>query len=85
MAAYESIMQGVQHGIQTPYATLIQQNPYMPADVKQAALQQYEQQMQQQQAMAQQQQQGEMQMQQQKQQHDMAMQQVAMIQKQEVV
>jgi len=75
MAAYESIMQGVQHGIQTPYTTLVETNPYMPADVKQKAIEQYQQQMQQQQAMAQQQQQHEMGMQQQKQQGDMAMQQ----------
>ncbi len=47
MAAYESIMQGVQHGIQTPYITLVEQNPFLPADVKQRIIEQYQQQQQQ--------------------------------------
>jgi len=53
MAAYESIMQGVQHGIQTPYVTLVEQNPFLPADVKQRIIEQYQQQMQQQMQMQQ--------------------------------
>ncbi|GEM_PF-2194631 len=53
MAAFESIMQGVQHGVQTPYVTLVKQNPYLPSDVKQECIDEYMQQQQQMLAMQQ--------------------------------
>lgn len=53
MAAFEAIMQGIQHGIQTPYITLVEQNPFLPADVKQKIIEQYQQQEQQMMAMQQ--------------------------------
>jgi hypothetical protein len=61
MAAFESIMQGIQHGIQTPYVTLVEQNPFIPADVKERIIEQYQQQMQQQMQMQQAQQMGQVQ------------------------
>lgn len=47
MAAHESIQQEIQHGVQVPYVTLVEQNPYLPPDVKQRCIEQYEQQQQQ--------------------------------------
>jgi len=69
MAAYESIMQGVQHGVQVPYITQIEQNPYLPSDIKKKCIEQYQQQ---------QQQQMEAEQAQQRQQTELAQQQIAM-------
>jgi hypothetical protein len=75
MAAYESIMQGVQHGVQVPYITQIEQNPYLPSDIKKKCIEQYQQQQQQQMEaeQAQQRQQTELAQQQMAMQHQQAM------------